>query len=127
MRSRYTAHATDARDYLESTHASPTDPAPSGAGAGSTTTWTGLEIVDTEAGGARDKYGLVEFRAHYRTRAGETGVHHERSRFRRIEGHWAYVDGEMVAPAPLRTDPKPGRNTPCPCGSGRKYKRCCGA
>jgi uncharacterized protein len=21
----------------------------------------------------------------------------------------------------------PGRNTPCPCGSGRKYKRCCGA
>ncbi len=22
---------------------------------------------------------------------------------------------------------KPGRNDPCPCGSGRKYKRCCGA
>ena len=28
--------------------------------------------------------------------------------------------------APGRT-PKPGRNDPCPCGSGRKYKRCCGA
>lgn len=26
-----------------------------------------------------------------------------------------------------RTEPKVGRNEPCPCGSGRKYKRCCGA
>ncbi|MFQ5600072.1 MAG: SEC-C metal-binding domain-containing protein [Candidatus Krumholzibacteriia bacterium] len=23
-------------------------------------------------------------------------------------------------------DKRPGRNAPCPCGSGRKYKRCCG-
>jgi uncharacterized protein len=29
--------------------------------------------------------------------------------------------------APLRTGPKIGRNDPCPCGSGRKYKRCCGS
>ncbi len=29
------------------------------------------------------------------------------------------------APA-TRTSPKPGRNDPCPCGSGRKYKKCCG-
>src|SRR4051794_18883907 len=28
---------------------------------------------------------------------------------------------------PTRTSSKPGRNVPCPCGSGRKYKRCCGA
>lgn len=27
---------------------------------------------------------------------------------------------------PIRTAPKVGRNEPCPCGSGRKYKRCCG-
>ncbi len=26
-----------------------------------------------------------------------------------------------------RTDPKVGRNEPCPCGSGRKFKHCCGA
>ena len=25
----------------------------------------------------------------------------------------------------VREDPKIGRNDPCPCGSGRKYKRCC--
>ncbi len=27
---------------------------------------------------------------------------------------------------PVRTGPKVGRNDPCPCGSGRKYKQCCG-
>ncbi|WP_062307276.1 preprotein translocase subunit SecA [Polynucleobacter sinensis] len=32
-----------------------------------------------------------------------------------------------VAPAPLRAGPKVGRNDPCTCGSGKKYKNCCGA
>jgi uncharacterized protein len=27
---------------------------------------------------------------------------------------------------PRRSTPKVGRNDPCPCGSGKKYKRCCG-
>jgi hypothetical protein len=27
---------------------------------------------------------------------------------------------------PTRSEHKTGRNTPCPCGSGKKYKRCCG-
>jgi uncharacterized protein YecA (UPF0149 family) len=26
----------------------------------------------------------------------------------------------------VRGEPKVGRNEPCPCGSGKKYKRCCG-
>jgi len=29
-------------------------------------------------------------------------------------------------PQPKRTGPKVGRNDPCPCGSGKKYKQCCG-
>jgi hypothetical protein len=29
--------------------------------------------------------------------------------------------------SPVRTTPKIGRNEPCPCGSGKKYKKCCGA
>ena len=34
---------------------------------------------------------------------------------------------EYVAPKPfLRDQPKIGRNDPCPCGSGKKYKKCCG-
>ncbi|HKK09281.1 MAG TPA: SEC-C metal-binding domain-containing protein [Bacteroidales bacterium] len=28
--------------------------------------------------------------------------------------------------APIRRPPKIGRNEPCPCGSGKKYKKCCG-
>ena len=30
-------------------------------------------------------------------------------------------------PKPVRKKPAPGRNSLCPCGSGKKYKRCCGA
>ena len=32
-----------------------------------------------------------------------------------------------IMPAPVRTGPKIGRNDPCSCGSGKKYKNCCGA
>nr|B1XT18.1 RecName: Full=Protein translocase subunit SecA [Polynucleobacter necessarius STIR1] len=32
-----------------------------------------------------------------------------------------------IQPAPLCAGPKVGRNDPCPCGSGKKYKNCCGA
>jgi SWIM/SEC-C metal-binding protein len=28
--------------------------------------------------------------------------------------------------APAKAAPKVGRNEPCPCGSGKKYKKCCG-
>jgi preprotein translocase subunit SecA len=30
-------------------------------------------------------------------------------------------------PQPVRVGPQVGRNDPCPCGSGKKYKKCCGA
>jgi len=32
----------------------------------------------------------------------------------------------QVKAKPVRTGPKVGRNDPCPCGSGKKYKNCCG-
>src|SRR5208283_3377789 len=34
---------------------------------------------------------------------------------------------QHVAAAAVRTGNKVGRNDPCPCGSGKKYKKCCGA
>lgn len=34
---------------------------------------------------------------------------------------------QLVRGIPLRPDARVGRNDPCPCGSGRKYKKCCGA
>lgn len=39
------------------------------------------------------------------------------------------LDGFPFSPSPakpVRVEPKVGRNDPCPCGSGRKYKQCCG-
>ena len=35
--------------------------------------------------------------------------------------------GEQTAKRPVKADKKVGRNDPCPCGSGKKYKNCCGA
>lgn len=42
--------------------------------------------------------------------------------------HYEPARSRASAPATIRrAAPAPGRNAPCPCGSGRKYKRCCGA
>ena len=35
-------------------------------------------------------------------------------------------NAEEAAPQRAKATPKPGRNDPCPCGSGKKYKKCCG-
>jgi hypothetical protein len=45
----------------------------------------------------------------------------------RASSHEYEGDDDGPAPRPyVNTDPTPGRNDPCPCGSGNKYKRCCG-
>jgi preprotein translocase subunit SecA len=36
------------------------------------------------------------------------------------------IHGGERAPQPVKKGPKTGRNDPCPCGSGKKYKHCCG-
>jgi len=42
-------------------------------------------------------------------------------------GPVAAKGGGAAAPAVQREEPKVGRNDACPCGSGKKYKKCCGA
>ena len=39
---------------------------------------------------------------------------------------WAKRMGFVNSMVPIRTTPKIGRNDSCPCGSGKKYKKCCG-
>lgn len=88
--------------------------------------WLGLQILDTEAGGEADETGRVEFACLYEY-DGEERRHHENATFARHDGDWYFVEGEPVAAQPfVRSEPKVGRNDPCPCGSGRKYKKCCG-
>jgi uncharacterized protein len=38
-----------------------------------------------------------------------------------------FDDEEFYPETYVRPEPKIGRNEPCPCGSGKKYKKCCGA
>ena len=130
MRSRYTAYTKQNIDYVFGTHdpqtASNQDKTYAEKWARDAK-WDGLEIVSTEKGGPEDTEGVVEFKAKYRIDH-QPAVHHERSRFRKEDGRWYYVDGELVkAQTMKREQPKVGRNDPCPCGSGSKYKKCCGA
>jgi len=129
MRSRYSAYAVGAIDYLGETlhpeHRADWDPDATAKWA-EQSDWTGLEIRATERGGPDDQEGIVEFVALF-SENGQPKQHIERSRFRRHEGRWYYVDGDTPKPQTQRhTGPKVGRNDPCPCGSGKKYKKCCG-
>nr|WP_320010937.1 YchJ family metal-binding protein [uncultured Desulfobulbus sp.] len=137
MRSRYTAYTRVALDYLlKSWHPSTR---PASIEVESIPHWCGLEILDTHGGQVGDLAGVVEFRA---TALGSERliVLRERSQFIFEEGAWLYVDGEFIQEEEPPSSPEPssvskagakakkkiGRNDPCPCGSGRKYKKCCG-
>lgn len=118
MRSRYSAFVRADADYLLASWHPRTRP-----GAlvlDDQPQWRRLEVLGAgQSADGRD--GWVEFAAHFRGPAG-AGCLRERSRFVREQGRWVYLDGTpLAAPAP-----RVGRNEPCPSGSGRKYKHCCG-
>jgi SEC-C motif-containing protein len=87
--------------------------------------WLGLKIVSSEKGSPSDTEGTVEFIASY-VMDGLKDEHRERAKFVRKDGDWLYDDGEIVPTTIVRSTPKVGRNDPCSCGSGKKYKHCCG-
>jgi hypothetical protein len=37
------------------------------------------------------------------------------------------IGAPVTGPQPVTRESEPGRNDPCPCGSGKKYKKCCGS
>jgi SEC-C motif-containing protein len=78
-----------------------------------------------QKGGEKDDGGIVEFVATFSDERDRTQNHHERSEFVRRDGDWYFHDGQVLVQAPLRSD-KVGRNEPCPCGSGKKFKKCHG-
>jgi SEC-C motif domain protein len=130
MRSRYSAFATGNVDYVLSTHDPDTvnqvDRAATEAWSAQSE-WTGLEIHTVEGGTESDHFGSVEFTANYKIK-GAAIAHRERATFRKHNGAWLFVDGEQVAGPPVKREgDKIGRNDPCSCGSGKKYKKCCGA
>lgn len=129
MRSRYSAFVLGDLDHVERTHAPEARAGFDRPDMEKTTRaveWLGLTIAGTSDGGPDDETGTVEFFARF-SENGQPNVHHERSTFRREEGRWVYVDGEFNPKGTPHRVMKVGRNDPCPCGSGKKYKKCCGA
>jgi SEC-C motif-containing protein len=127
MRARYSAYVYAEMDFIfESTHP---DYRQDYDHAGTkewaeTAEWLGLEIIGTDRGGEDDSVGEVEFAARFKEK-GEARTHHEAGQFKRKEGRWVFTEGRMAGKKPL-TVVKIGRNDPCSCGSGQKYKKCCG-
>jgi SEC-C motif-containing protein len=130
MASRYVAYRVGAIDYLVESNDPKTRNQIDRKAAeewSERAKFNALEIVSTTQGGPDDEVGEVEFIARY-TIKGALHTHHERSQFRRLDGRWYFVSGDRVSAPPVRnTGPKVGRNDPCPCGSGKKYKKCCAA
>ncbi|KFI22943.1 YchJ family protein [Nitrosococcus oceani] len=89
------------------------------------TQWKRLEIVEKKKGGSQDTKGIVEFKAYYLLEGEEYAVN-EISRFRKGQGRWYYLDGAVKSIAKVGQQTNRGKNAPCPCSSGKKYKRCCG-
>jgi len=87
--------------------------------------WTGLAVLDVLEGGEADERGEVEFTARF-SHQGEPQELSERGVFAREGGEWFYVQGMPRKVGQEQRAPKVGRNEPCPCGSGRKFKKCCG-
>ncbi|SNC60072.1 SEC-C motif-containing protein [Marinobacter sp. es.048] len=114
MRSRYVAFVLNLPDYLRTTWHRSTRP--EALTLEDSPGWASLQILTT---GESGESANVHFRAIYRLGEG-WGCLEENSDFVREQGRWYYLRGD-TSEGPL----KPGRNEPCPCGSGRKHKACC--
>jgi len=152
MRSRYSAYVEHAVDYIINTcvHKGKEDiDRKSTQEWSEKSKWLGLKILSVEKGGPADTEGTVEFEATYE-QGGLKDVHHETAKFKKekikkdtsgyestaceganienenTENVWLYDEGTVIPKTVVSTTPKVGRNEPCPCGSGKKYKFCCG-
>ena len=122
MRARYSAHVLGLVDFVVATYHSScrAEEEREGIAESINLNWQKLEIVDAPI--PEKDQGFVEFKA-YVLEDGVENCMHERSRFLKENHLWYYIDGIFPEEKPAV---KVGRNDPCPCGSGKKYKKCCG-
>lgn len=124
MRSRFTAHVANDSAYLHRTYAVTASQPFVAEAEGASIQWTKLIVHLHEAGKTPD-VAFVEFSAFFLDDTGEHAIQ-ERSEFRRSNGAWLYTRAVRNGPAPFKSAAiKVGRNDPCPCGSGKKFKQCC--
>ncbi len=129
LRARYTAFVVGEVDFIVSSHHSKTKAEVNRdeiAKWSKDSEWEGLKILQKEAGTASDSTGTLIFHAKYK-QEGKTQDHYEKSFFEKEQGEWNFLDAQGIQTGPyVRTEPKLGRNDPCHCGSGKKFKRCHG-
>ena len=93
MRSRYSAYVLGLRDYLLANWHPDTRPDTLTLDDTAGMRWLGLSVKRHADGG--DDTAVVEFVARYKVGGAPAERLHEVSRFARIDGRWAYVDGEF--------------------------------
>ena len=116
MRSRYSAYSQANVDYIAATMCGPAladfgrqDAQQWAASA----KWQKLQVIKAEQ--PKANAGFVTFIAHY-IYQGKAEFIYEISKFIKEGPRWFYHSGKQ---------PKLSLNGPCPCGSGKKYKKCC--
>lgn len=124
MRSRYSAYVLRNAEYLQQTWDATKRPEAIDFSR-EKITWLRLEITDIKKGTVKDTKGVVAFKAFY-SQDGEECVMNEISRFTKIAGRWFYLDGVIKSMGRVDMQTNQGKNAPCTCGSGKKFKRCCG-
>lgn len=126
MRSRYTAYSLAKVDYIKNTMKGKPllgfneDEAKIWA---QNVTWIGLTVIQSYEE-TQDK-GFVEFSAHFMENNQKKKIH-ELSEFHKENGNWYYIDGKNKELPIKNIKQKVSRNSPCLCGSGKKYKNCHG-
>lgn len=119
MRSRYCAYTLGLIDYLLATTLPAQQPQLEVAQMrawSEQSRWLGLEVEQVNEGAGANR-AQVTFTAHWADPDGSSHSHRECSDFKRIGERWYFIDPNHLT--------KAGRNEPCPCGSGRKFKQCC--
>ena len=117
LRSRFSAFALNEVDYVLATQIEQDRPAVEGWS--SSAKFSELRILRQNLSEAQ---ATIDFEADYESK-GEQHVHKERSLFNLVDGRWLFSKGGGV---PAVAAVKVGRNDPCPCGSAKKHKKCCG-
>lgn len=119
MRSRYSAYVLGLVDYLLATTLKAQQAGLDRAAISAwslQSTWLGLEVESSEVLGGQPEHAFVTFTARWHDDGGEH-THRERSAFVQCQGHWFFIDPTVALQV--------GRNDPCPCGNGLKFKKCC--
>ncbi len=130
MRARYTAHTLADVDFIIASHHPDTRHEINESTTrdwAKNSQWLGIDIHSVTGGTHNDDKAEIEFVVSYRDSNGERQRHHEVSEFEKKDSKWYFKDAQTPKIEQFRRNqPKVGRNDPCSCGSGKKFKKCCG-